>query len=153
MFPHYAGGTFWKRPARKLYAIPEGDLHQARSVSKNKKRKFAGTTITLDDDTDDDFDLREPAVEKSKCCCNRELQEIHQKLDSVLSLTPESKVPLGLKMMLQAFMCFICREFPIKPPVIFSKCCRSIIGCEHCINRWYSGEDVTTKMCPKCRAE
>ena len=57
-------------------------------------------------------------------------------------------------MLLQdAFICFIWREFPIKPLVIFSKCRRSIIGCEHYINRWYSGEDVTTKMCPKCRAE
>lgn len=36
----------------------------------------------------------------------------------------------------------------IKPPVIITKCCRSILGCKECINTWSSGSDVTTRICP-----
>ena len=39
------------------------------------------------------------------------------------------------------------------PPVIATKCCKTLLGCEGCINGWYSGEDALTKSCPACRAE
>ena len=43
---------------------------------------------------------------------------------------------------------------PIRPPAILSKCCKSsIIGCERCVNKWYSGTEALTKTCPSCRAE
>lgn len=31
---------------------------------------------------------------------------------------------------------------------MISKCCKVIIGCERCVNGWYTG-----KTCPSCRAE
>ena len=34
-----------------------------------------------------------------------------------------------------------------------SKCCKTIIGCESCVNVWYSGAEALTKACPACRAE
>ena len=39
------------------------------------------------------------------------------------------------------------------PLVIFGKCCRSILGCEAFINKWFSGEDTMTKSCPRCATE
>ena len=53
----HEGGAFWKQSARKLYAVLERDVHQARSAPKSKERKFAGITITLDNNGDDDFDI------------------------------------------------------------------------------------------------
>ena len=38
-------------------------------------------------------------------------------------------------------------------PILLAKCCKSIIGCEECVNRWYSGPDALTKSCPRCRSE
>ena len=34
-----------------------------------------------------------------------------------------------------------------------SKCCKSVIGCERCVNAWYTGPEALTKTCPACRAE
>ena len=146
-----AGGTFWKQPACKIYAIPQEDLSPQRPATRKRK---STATINLDtSDSDSDFESTRP-VAKKQCNCNEGMLMIHQKLDRVLSLTPKSKIPMGLKFMMQeSFSCIICKQFPIKPPVMFSKCCRSILGCEECVHRWFSEEDAMTKMCPKCRAE
>ena len=53
----------------------------------------------------------------------------------------------------EAFKCTICHQLPIKEPVIVAKCCKSIIGCEHCIHPWYAGQDVLTKTCLLCWAK
>ena len=37
--------------------------------------------------------------------------------------------------------------------MIVSKCCKTILGCESCVNRWFSGNDALTKDCPLCRSE
>ena len=34
-----------------------------------------------------------------------------------------------------------------------SKCCETIIGCERCVNGWFSGPEALTKTCPACRTE
>ena len=52
---------------------------------------------------------------------------------------------------MDAFMCKICHAFPMMPPLIFTRCCKVVVGCEQCINQWYSGEDALTKACPLCR--
>ncbi len=38
---------------------------------------------------------------------------------------------------------------PVKPPVITTKCCKAILGCETCVNTWYSGTEAS---CPLCKA-
>ncbi len=30
---------------------------------------------------------------------------------------------------------------------------RYILGCQQCVDTWYSGEDGRMKQCPRCRAE
>ena len=52
-----------------------------------------------------------------------------------------------------AFQCNFCLAIPIKPPVIMSKCCKSVIGCVRRDNAWYTGPEALTKTCPTCRAE
>lgn len=79
---------------------------------------------------------------------------IKEMLSKVLTLATDSNLPIALKVLLQdTFKCAICTGVPIKPPVIATKCCRSILGCEACVNGWFSGDDACTKMCPKCRGE
>ena len=42
---------------------------------------------------------------------------------------------------------------PVRPPVIVTKCCKVVLGCDSCVNDWFSGPDALTKSCPSCRAE
>lgn len=70
-----------------------------------------------------------------------------------MKLTNDSKLPPGLKVLLMdTFKCSICHDL-ITPPVAYSRCCQSIVGCETCIDAWYSGEDGRLKSCPLCRRE
>ena len=41
----------------------------------------------------------------------------------------------------------------MKPPIIFAKCCKSILGCQPCVDRWYRGKEGQRKYCPQCRSE
>ena len=41
----------------------------------------------------------------------------------------------------------------MQPPIVFAKCCKTIIGCDMCINQWYNGDDALTKICPHCRVD
>ncbi len=75
-------------------------------------------------------------------------------MQDVLCLSSSSNIPLGLQRLIRdSFQCKICLAAPITPPVMLSKCCKTIIGCESCVNQWYSGDDALTKMCPNCRVE
>ena len=66
----------------------------------------------------------------------------------------KAQIPLALKRSLQEnFKCRICHSLPMKPPVMISRCCRNLLGCESCCCNWYSGPEATSKRCPLCRAE
>ena len=69
----------------------------------------------------------------------------------ILSLTPQTKLPLSFKRLVRdAFKCQICQGIPT-PPLIVSKCCKQLLGCESCVNDWFSGPDAMLKTCPLCR--
>ena len=75
------------------------------------------------------------------------------KLDGVLKLTKNTRVPLGLKSLLQeSLQCRICHITPMRPPILFGKCCKVILGCEECVTKWFQGPDAFTKACPYCTA-
>ena len=60
-------------------------------------------------------------------------------------------LPLGLtKRVKEAFQCKICHETPMKPPIIATKCCSSLIGFDECVNTWYDSVNGLTKKCPHC---
>ena len=71
----------------------------------------------------------------------------------MMELTENSVIPLGLcQLMRDNFQCKICHIVPVKPPVIITKCCQSILGCKKCVNQWYNGKEALTKCCPSCKA-
>ena len=81
-----------------------------------------------------------------------EVGSIRESLNDMMTLTEDARVPMGLKRILRdTFKCRICHS--VKPPVIVTKCCKNVLGCESCINTWYSGPDALVKTCSACRAE
>lgn len=85
---------------------------------------------------------------------NEEFAIVKDNITDIMQLTSESKIPLSLKKLIcDHFKCSLCHSTPINPPIIVSKCCKTIIGCEGCVNTWFSGSDALTKSCPICRAK
>ena len=108
------------------------------------------------DSDDDDFEPRSKKARKEAKLdmVLDEVQGVKASLVEMMALTQDSKVPMGLKRIIRdTFKCRICHTVPIKPPVIVTKCCKNILGCESCINKWYSGSEALIKPCPACRAE
>ena len=84
----------------------------------------------------------------------QDISEIKDQIAEIMSLSSDMKIPLALKRIIRdTFKCTICLAVPIKPPVIVTKCCKTILGCETCVNGWFNGTDALTKTCPACRAE
>ena len=112
----------------------------------------------MSDDEDDDF---EPPT-KRHCGASkailREISEIKGNLASVfkLSASMKNKLPLGLTRHLsETFKCQICSRVPMKPPIIYTRCCKRILGCQTCVDKWFRGDDEesTRRSCPLCRGE
>ena len=113
-------------------------------------------------DSDDDYDpipkrVKDSLIRRVESKVNEareDIDTIKEAIQDIMHLNSQSKLPLGIVRLLRdAFQCKICLEIPVKPPAIISKCCKTIIGCEECVNKWYSGTDALTKMCPSCRTE
>lgn len=145
--PATQGLAFWKCPRRKLYAVTKKDIQNGTPLSSSKR------PILLDSDDEDFEPMKKKSRQKLDLLLN-EVENIRETLDDMMTLTEDTRVPMGLKRILRdTFKCHICHSVPIKPPVIVTKCCKNILGCESCINTWYSGPDALVKTCPACRAE
>ena len=61
-------------------------------------------------------------------------------------------LPLGItELVKDAFHCKISHETPTKPTIIATKCCRSLLECEECVNIWYAdGIHSLSEKCPRC---
>ena len=144
------GITFWKSPRRKIYAI-----HKSQKISIVSAGKHP---LNIMDSDDDDFEP--PPNSKRTKTENKidkvigEINDIKETLSDMLSITKHTQVPLGMiRILNDTFKCSICHAIPINPPVIVTKCCKRILGCESCVNTWYSGTDALVKSCPSCRAQ
>ena len=131
---------------------------KARSTSKKRHC----TTIDTESDSDeptpkrlkDDTVMRVERIESNVEDLLQEVDSMKTSINDILHLNERSKVPVALQRLMQdAFQCKICLCTPIKPPVIMSKCCKSILGCERCINEWFNGPDALLKTCPACNTE
>lgn len=81
------------------------------------------------------------------------LGSMNKRLETLFSVSNSAKLPLGIAATMQtAFMCKICHSL-IKAPVIASKCCRSLLGCQRCVDEWYSGSEGISRSCFNCRRE
>ena len=128
---------------------------QLNRVIKGKGRKQHRDVIHISESESDD---ELPPSKKVKHAqldeLNLEIRGIRKDISTVLTLSKGMKLPPGLHTLLHdTFKCNICHSSPIHPPVIFTRCCKSILGCERCVDSWYSGEDGRSKKCPLCRSE
>lgn len=111
-----------------------------------------------DDDTDDD----EPQPKKTKPVGDsgvivKELQTLKSDIKAIVEVKAGgSKVPIGVLVTVKStFRCNLCLGF-IKPPLIFTRCCKNILGCEKCVMQYFEKDGITegmTKKCPICRAD
>ena len=125
-------------PARKFFAVPVDDL------SCNKREKRQSVLISDDEEEDlDDFVVKPPKKFKAKSSSqmeemHRDIQQISRNLECIFKLTKNTKLPPGLyKLLSDTFQCQICRAMPIVPPPIYTRCCKRILGCQTCVDRWY----------------
>ena len=132
------GLKFWKVNSRKFFAVPEDDL----IAPVQKRRRRADTAL-------DSLDFKD-AMEGLKNDLRDEMSVLHGKLDKVFTLTQDSAIPAGLRILLHdALKCKICHSTPLKPPIIFAKCCKCIIGYEKCIDEWFEDGGLS-KNYPGC---
>jgi len=79
-----------------------------------------------------------------------EMTFVKENFEQAMKLLQDSPIPPGLRKSLrETFKCRICLQ-AIKPPLVITKCCRVLMGCEECINGWFR-EDALMKPCPSCR--
>ena len=79
-----------------------------------------------------------------------DIKEMEVELSKVFLLTSTMQVPIGLRRLLyDTFQCGICRSTPMKPPIIFARCCKSILGCQSCVDTWYRGDEGAAAYLPK----
>ena len=124
--------------ARKFYAVTEQSLC---------------SQVPLKLPTRDTNDC-EDTTTSSMCndCCVELVQDVKKKVDMIFNLTATTRIPIALhRLLMEGFRCKICREY-IKPPVIASKCCEQILGCDSCIKTWYQ-DNTIMKNCPGCNKE
>ena len=121
--------------SRKVFAIRRADL------ATRKRLSSAIEEDSSDEEGDETADITES------------VKAINTKLDALFKMDRTMSIPIALRrLIMDTFQCHICRE-PIKPPAIFTKCCRYILGCQSCVDTWYSGGERLDKPCPRCRAE
>ena len=130
--------------ARKIYSVKQTEL-------KRMKQKYPADTSSSDSEP--------PRAKVAKLSplvysdIDKNVQSVKNMIESLFSIEKTLNIPLSLrKLFLDNFKCAICHAI-IKPPAIFSNCCKSLLGCESCVDTWYKGEGGLSKTCPKCRAE
>ena len=88
-------------------------------------------------DSDDDFETQptQPCSKKHKIAQSdvektvmNELLEVKATMTEMMTLQKTTRIPLSLlKIMRDTFQCSICHIVPVKPPVIITKCCKTVL--------------------------
>ena len=142
-----SGFKFWRVGSRKIFAVLREDI----AKPSHKKVLLSGS------ESDDVFQPARKKVRSESHTCPQifsEIRDIRKDLQSLFQISKGMKLPLGIHKLLQdAFKCNICCSSPIKPPVIFSRCCKRLLGCQECVDQWFGGNDGVTRSCPLCRSE
>ena len=116
---------------------------------KRKRSLLDDDVVQVDEKLDDIIEGLDKATSM--------LNDLKGKLDKVFVITKSTKVPFGLKqLILESLSCKICHQSPMKPPIIFALCCKTIIGCQTCVDHWYTTEErneILSKSCPACRMD
>ena len=144
---------FWKVGSRRIFAVVESELDRLqKGMGKRKRREVIRIEDSDSDDNTSTYLAEKRFKQKEELVT--EVKVIRHDLGAVLSLAKDMKLPPGLfKQLTDTFKCNICQSTPMNPPVIFTRCCKTILGCEDCVDGWFAGEDGRSKSCPLCRAE
>ena len=139
----------------------ESSLTEPGSSSTKGKRKLKSLSAArMVDDTDSTSgDEEEPRPKPKKKCCSiaKELEELKEQIRNIVEVKgSNAKVPIGLLITIKsAFKCTLCLSL-IKPPLIFARCCKNILGCEKCVTEFFQKDGFSAGMgrkCPICRAD
>ena len=138
--------------SRKLYAVKDSDL---------KDRKRMSSSVINVSSSSSDEELITPFVKRKRTAeivklsnISSEIKEVKDSLNKLFTVTNNMSVPIGLRSVLyDTFKCLICQSTPMVPPIIFAKCCKSILGCQSCVDAWYLGAEGQTRTCPRCRSD
>ena len=120
------GFKFWKVGSRKIFAVRQGDL-------KMKSSRKRGLVVISDSDSDDDLQpLQRKPIREAPPQLVEEVKEMRKDIQCLFQITNKMKISPGLyRQLKETFQCHICRCTPIEPPVIFTRCCHRILGCQH----------------------
>ena len=126
---------------------------------KDSKRRSVANIINISSDSDDELVTplvrRKRSAEAAKLAViSNDVKQVKESVSKIFKLTTNMAIPLGLRQLLHdTFKCSICQSTPMVPPVIFAKCCKSVLGCQECMDTWYRGEQGQMRTCPKCRSD
>ena len=147
----FSGFAFWKCGSRKVYAVRLSSSTRAKRTAKSKAKAALSSVFDVSDDSEEDFMIPSKKSRGEIEIVRSDIAEIKSLVTDILQINQILPLPLGvIKMIKDAFMCKICHETPMKPPIIATKCCSSLLGCEVCVNTWYDGAQGLTKKCPHC---
>jgi hypothetical protein len=124
-----------------------------------KGSRKRGPVVISDSESDDDLQrpLHRKAINSPPpdlAPLIEEVKGMRKDIQCLFQITDKMKISPGLYRQLRdTFQCHICRCTPISPPVIFTRCCHRILGCQTCVDAWYRGEDSVSRSCPMCRFE
>ena len=130
-----------------MYAVRFGNNTRVplKRAAKSKAKATYTSCFEVSDDSDEDFSF---TSKKPRGFNQGDIQIVNSEISEIKSIL---SLPLGVvKLLRDAFICKICHVTPMKPPVIATKCCNSLLGCEECVNAWYDGAEGLSKKCPYC---
>ena len=147
-------GKFWRVPTRKFYAVKR-ERREKRKLKRRAPRQDSSS------DTDDFLPFINVTKKRANDAPSSEIRIIREDISAIRHdiqylhhIDKRMKIPTALHRKLSdAFKCNICQHSPITPPVIFARCCKSIIGCQSCVDTWYRGDSGISKKCPLCGTE
>lgn len=128
---------------------------------KDSQRRSAGKNVINISSSESEDGVFTPLIRRKRTAeaakltiLSNDIKQVKESVSKIFRLTNNMTIPLGLRQLLyDTFKCSICQSTPMVPPVIFAKCCKSVLGCQQCVDTWYRGEQGQTKTCPKCRSD
>lgn len=159
----FIGIAFWKTGSRKIFAVKKpSKKRKTRSSHENFDTISSSDSSEYDGGNQDKRKHKKSNTDHELASINNKLAGIESVLSEnkaellkVLTFSKDYKVPVALKNMVKdSFSCKICHKAPMDTPILASRCCGTIIGCETCVQTWYgTGSNVFDKCCPHCRSE
>lgn len=146
----FAALAFWKCGSRRIYAVRVISNTRAPLKKSAKSKAKATSTSCYDISGDSDEDItpkRSRGVNHGDIqMVNSQINEVKSMVGNTLKVNQALSLPLGVvKHLRDAFICNI-----YDTPVIGTKCCNTLLGCEECVNTWFDGADSLSKKCPHC---